>query len=142
MTTKYTPDLAERFYRECCLGKSKKEIASEMLVYADTFDEWARDEDKPEFAEAYKLGKQAQEAYWEKTGHVNIDNPRFNANIYKFITGVRFNWSEKSEQTVKNSNPPTSEAELNQLIKEKLKALGLSDTDVKSGQNGTALTSQ
>lgn len=129
--TKYTPDLAERFYRECCLGKSKKEIAAEMLIYADTFDEWARDPDKPEFKEAYELGKQAQEAFWETQGRINLDNPRFKESLYKFITGVRFNWSEKSEQTVNNSNLQVSENELDQLIKEKMKALGLSEADAK-----------
>lgn len=128
---KYTPDLAERFYRECCLGKSKREIAAEMLIYVDTFDEWARDPDKPEFAEAFKLGEQAREAYWESLGRVNIDNPRFKESLYKFITGVRFGWSEKSEVTTKSDAPATG-TELDNLIKEKLKSLGLTDTDVKS----------
>jgi hypothetical protein len=128
---KYTPELAERFYRECCSGKSNKEIAAEMLVRAEIFNDWANDPDKPEFRDAYELGKQAQEAFWEQQGRINLDNPRFKESLYKFITGVRFNWSEKSEQTVKNNNAPASEAELDQLIKDKLKALGLSESDVK-----------
>lgn len=137
---KYTPELAERYYRLSCEGKSKRQIAAEMLIYADTFDEWARDEDKPEFAEAFRLGRQAQEAYWDGLGQNNISNPAFKEGLYKFITGVRFNWSEKSEQTVKNSSTPASEAELNQLIQEKLKKLGLNDTDVKR-ESSTPLSS-
>lgn len=138
--TKYTPELANRYYRLSCEGKSKREIAAEMLIYADTFDEWARDEDKPEFAEAFKLGRQAQEAWWEALGRINIDNPKFKEGIYKFCTGTRFGWSEKTEQTIKTDNKPSSEAELDQRIKEKLKALGLNDTDVKP-ESGTPLSS-
>jgi hypothetical protein len=141
MPTKYTPDFAERYYRLSCEGRSKKQIAADMLVYADTFDEWARDADKPEFAEAFKLGRQAQEAFFDKMAFDNMDNPKFKEGLFKYVTGMRFGWSEKSEQTIKNTLSPTSEVELDQRIKEKLKALGLNDTDVKPEQSRTPLSS-
>lgn len=128
---KYSPDLAQRFFVLCSLGKSMKEIATEFLVNVDVLASWAKDENKPEFKEAYELGKQAMEAYYDRLGHDNLDNPRFKEGLYKFITGVRFNWSEKSEQTIKNKENSATEAELDLLIKDKLRALGLTDTDVQ-----------
>lgn len=128
----YTPDLAARFYEACLLGKSVKEIASEFLVRTETIYKWARDEDKPEFKEAYELGMQAAEVFFEKMGRDNLveAKPYFRESLFKFITGVRFNWSEKHEQTIKKDETPANEAELDQLIKDKIKQLGYTPQDV------------
>lgn len=129
---KYTPDLASRFYALRCQGKTLSQIATEFLVDRRVFPDWAKDEDKPEFKEAYELGEQAAESHWEGLGQDNLDNPRFKESLYKFITGTRFGWSEKLEKTIKNTTPALPDAELSQLIMEKLKALGLSESDAKS----------
>lgn len=128
----YTPDLAARFYAACCLGKSIKEIASEFMVRTETINRWAKDEDKPEFKEAYELGKEAAEVFYEKMGRENLteSKPYFKESLYKFITGVRFNWSEKHEQTIKKDETPANEAELDQLIKNKMEQLGYTPQDV------------
>jgi hypothetical protein len=114
----YRPELSKVFLDLSKLGKNITQIAAELRVTTRTLDMWANDETKPEFKEAYELGRLYREAFWMKKGEDNLTNPAFKEGLFKFLTGIYFKWSEKTEQTVKDERAPASDAELDARIKQ------------------------
>ena len=65
---KYSPDLCEKFIELKTQGLSDLEVAAHFNLDVRTLYRWAKDERKPEFIEAWEIGSQRAEAWWEGLG--------------------------------------------------------------------------
>lgn len=81
-------------------GLSPVEIAAEFGVSMKDLKKW--DETFEEFHIAYEVGAALHEAWYVKQGKDNLDNMRYNTTLYKYLTGNKLGWAEKTES--KNLN--------------------------------------
>lgn len=81
-------------------GLSAVEIAAEFGVSMKTLKKW--DETFEEFHEAFEVGAALHEAWYIQKGKDNLDNMRYNTTLYKYLTGNKLGWAEKTES--KNLN--------------------------------------
>lgn len=104
-------------------GLSTMQIAKEWGISPRTIHLWAKDEKKPEFIEAYKLGNEYEEAHWEGIGW-GLANGTIKGNgiVYIYSMKARFGgkWLNDGkhntlEITTKHQN--MSDEELNRMIK-------------------------
>ena len=106
-------------------GKSVTQVAASLGVCRDTFYQWYKHEDKPEFKEAVDLGMTLSEAFWENLGLEgtmgNLSNFKPVSWIYTMKCRFRERWIEtnKSQVEFSTDTKDMSDKELN----EKLKAL-------------------
>ena len=120
-------------------GKSMVQIAAIFGVDKTTMRDWAKDIKKPEFMEAYRLGRTCSEAYWEEVGQRGAKGlaQRFNAPAWCKIMGTRFkdDWAEVSTQKIelKNEFKSMSNEEIDDTIKTLLAQRNLNKTPNDSG---------
>lgn len=77
-------------------GKSLVETAYDMGIPYITLWHWAhKDENKPEFLNAIKIGEKLSEGWWEKMGRLNIGNKEFNSILWMMNMSNRHGWSRK-----------------------------------------------
>jgi len=83
------------FIRLAKEGMSEVEIAAEIEVSVGTMRDWA---DKfTEFNTAYEVGQALHESWWIQEAKENLDNRSYNVGLFKFITGNKLGYSEKTE---------------------------------------------
>jgi len=73
-------------------GNSRAMFCAEVKIAVKTFYNWL--EMHPEFSDAYEVGTQMSQAYWERLAAKNIGTPNFNYSIWAAIMRDRFNYSE------------------------------------------------
>jgi len=69
-------------------------------INQDTFYEWLKDENKPEFSELIKKGKLKSLLWWERKGKEGLEAGKLNPAIYCFIMKSRFkeHYGEEKEK--------------------------------------------
>lgn len=130
MKSKYNPDMCAVFVRLSQAGLSEQEIAAHFMVNLSTIQRWETSYE--EFRDAKALGKVMREAHYFKMGRdACISNDPFREGLFKYLTGVMFNWSEKHEVT--DVKAPKTEEELDQRIKDLEAKLKVDSDDNSSG---------
>ncbi|MCK5608516.1 hypothetical protein KAR91_41930 [Candidatus Pacearchaeota archaeon] len=61
----------------------------------DLWTRWMKEEE--EFSETVKYGKLLSEAWWQRSGRVNIEEPKFNSTLWYMNMKNRFGWKDKQE---------------------------------------------
>lgn len=101
--TKYKPEKHPILYIEYAReGLSPVEIAAKFEVGEATLDKWA--EKYHNFQVAHDIGKVLHEAWWLTKGKEGLDSRNFNTVLYKFLTGNKLGYSDKSESRNFNTN--------------------------------------
>lgn len=127
MTLKYTPEFADQFIELKTQGLSDLEVASHFNVDARTLYRWRKDLTKPEFIEAWEIGSQREEAWWERLGRLGTagEVKGFVPVSYIYSMKARFGgkWLQDGKHntlaiTTKHEN--MSDKELNAQIKRML----------------------
>lgn len=123
----YTPELAEKFIELKTQGLSTLEVAAIFNVARKTIYQWKDDPKKPEFIKAWEIGRDREEAYWERMGREGTQGmfPKFNAVSYIYNMKTRFggHWKDDGKHNTLSIDAKyenLSEKELNKLIQEKL----------------------
>lgn len=104
MRPKAQMDLPEGWYNTVL--SLYKEGASDVEVKAwiyeqrgsfsnDLWERWIKEE--PEFSETIKVGKMLSEAWWQKSGRQELQNPKFNYTGWYMNMKNRFGWKDKQE---------------------------------------------
>jgi len=94
--TKYDPVFCERVIEYGKEGMSKVEMACNLEISRDSFDEYEKVH--KEFSEAVKEAISYSQAWWEKKGRNAVFNSaNFNATAYTFNMKNRFknDWSDR-----------------------------------------------
>ena len=149
MTLKYTSEFAEKFIELKTQGLSDLEVAREFAIDVRTLYRWRSDPNKPEFQEAWEIGGQREEAWWENLGRRGTagEVKGFVPVSYIYSMKARFGgkWLQDGKHntlaiTTKHEN--MSDKELNAQIKRMLdkelviNTVPLSGTTVPSNEYG------
>lgn len=102
-------------------GKSVRQFCRDMNFSPDAFYKWLKLH--PELNDAFIRGRQEQQAWHEDLARNNYTNHKFNTNLFKFMTNVLFDWTEKKvvEQTNTHKLDEANIAELETAKKAHLK---------------------
>jgi DNA-binding XRE family transcriptional regulator len=98
---KYTPEMCDIVVNLFTQGFTQEEVCSFLGVTPWTMIEWRKkggDMYHPEFAEAFKLAKVHQKAWWFGEGRKNLTNREFNTNLFKLYMANMFGWDEKEKE--------------------------------------------
>ena len=111
--TLYKKEHCETAMRLGADGASRAEIAETIGVHRDTLHEW---EDRhPEFSDAMKRAKQAEQVWWERKGRVGMEADKFNSAVWAKNMNCRFpkDWRDVQavDLTVKRHEDALSEIE-------------------------------
>ena len=93
--TKYRSEMCsvlEAMMRE---GASQIEVMAELRICKETFYRWI--DENEEFSKSLALGNLLSQAWWEKTGRVNLENKKFNHRAWYMNMKNRFQWSDKPD---------------------------------------------
>ncbi len=93
--TKYNDDFPAKLSKAMYEGKSVARFCRDERINPDTFYEWVKKHEK--FTEAFHIGKNDCEAFWEDWLVNNLDNKNANAGLVKMFFTNRFGWSDKKE---------------------------------------------
>jgi hypothetical protein len=121
--TKYRPEMIDIMLDLKGQGQSDIEVAVALGINAITMVRWADDATKPEWQEAWALGKQRCEAWWERLGRlICLGEIKSSPVSYIFNMKCRFGgkWLEdgtRNKLEVTNKTHNMSDKELNQRIK-------------------------
>lgn len=103
----YDPAFCEQVIELGKEGKSKAQMAAHFDVARSTIDKWA--EAHEEFSEALNRAMAHCQAWWENKGMTGMEQPVFNAAVWKKSVEARFreDYTERQEQTHKGdpNNP-------------------------------------
>jgi len=86
-------------------GASLKEVYPLLGITKHTH--YSLMENVEEYSDTIKRGKALSEAYWERLGRINLENPKFNHVLWYMNMKNRFNWSDRQEVD-HNINVPVS----------------------------------
>jgi hypothetical protein len=117
--------MAEQIYNEAmceeakqllAAGKSIARVATNLGVCRETIYEWC--EKHPEFARAFKQGKDAAQAYWEDLGEEGArgEIKNFSAPTWIFTVKNRFREDYKEEKQDQNSVGAVVDKLLDRLV--------------------------
>lgn len=117
--TKYSPDLPEKYLSLAKEGKSPVQIGAALYCSPQMFYQWANE--YSDMKEALELGKILQMAKYEDYGEKGMNGftKGWCAATFKYLTGVKFGWSEKHEISAADDKELTDEE-----ITKRLAALG------------------
>jgi hypothetical protein len=97
-------------------GYSDVEIKATIYSWRGSFsnrlwDRWMKEEE--EFRETILMGRMLAEAFYMKEGRENMNNPKFNNQIWYLTMKNRFGWSEKAPEqpTADQDTLPEQEVE-------------------------------
>jgi len=76
-------------------GCSPVEVAAEMGIGESTLKKWA--ETYSEMAMAFEIGKSLHESWWLNQGKNALNTRGFNTNLFKYLTGNKLGYSDKTE---------------------------------------------
>ena len=87
--SKYKPEFCEKIIEVAQRGGSITRMAIEGCgVEKATMYDWA--EAHPEFSNALTRAREISQLWWEKKAEENVDNPKFNAALWKMNVASRF----------------------------------------------------
>lgn len=78
-------------------GAADIEIRVMLGISNDLWGRLMKEEAK--FSETIEYGRALSNAWWVKTGRVNLNNKDFSAPLFKINMANRFNWREKQDHT-------------------------------------------
>lgn len=81
-------------------GAADIEVRAMLELSNDLWERFMEDEQK--FSETIKKGRVLSEAWWTKTGRVNLENKDFSSPLYRINMANRFDWREKQDTDVKS----------------------------------------
>lgn len=134
---KFAKQLLEHFKPETKIDDDGKErpvmgefptlagFAAKIGIHRDTLHQWANDEDKPEFSDAYKMAKEFQEDYLVK----HALHGRLNATFAIFTAKNVLGWRDKQPGEAADVNvninnaSKLDDAQLDKAIEDKLAKL-------------------
>lgn len=71
----------------------------------DLWERWVKED--AEFSETIKVGKMLSEAWWSKSGRVNLSNKEFSFTGWYMNMKNRFGWTDKQDVNQKTENSGT-----------------------------------
>ena len=123
--TKYRPEMCSTVVKLMSDGKSVTQVAASLGVARNKIYKWAKDEDKPEFKEAFQLGQTMSEAWWEDFGRRGTmgELPNFKPVSWIYTMKCRFRdrWMDRTESKIEFSDAAKDLS--NKELEEKLKVL-------------------
>lgn len=137
--TKYEAYMPAKLVELCSEGRSMVQVAREFGISKDTIYDWAKDINKPEFMQAYKLGRTCFEAYWEEIGMKGAKGVlvKFNPMAWDRLmrTRCKDEWSESaiSKIELKNELKSMTNKEIDETIKTLLAARQSNNQNNNSG---------
>jgi hypothetical protein len=96
----YSPDMLPVILELMEQGASKVEVCAAIGICNDTLIEWCKPTGtyyNKAFSETVKKGEQLSQAWWEKNGRKNLENPKFNYTGWYMNMKNRFKWADKQE---------------------------------------------
>lgn len=140
----FKPEYCAEVIQLASEGRSMVQIAAGWKITEDTIRNWAKDLNKPEFMEAYRVARTCNEGYWEDVGQKGAKgvNPKFNYAAWSRIMGVRHkkNWAEVNQSKIelKNEFKTMSSKEIDEAIKLLLAQRALQKTTDKTDDSGSS----
>jgi hypothetical protein len=93
--TKYKSEYCEKVIELMAEGASKTEVCAEIGICYDTFLDWQKA--NKEFSESVKRGDKLSEAWWLKSGRLNLENNKFSYTGWYMNMKNRHGWKDKQE---------------------------------------------
>jgi hypothetical protein len=106
--TSYKPDMCPQLVAKMATGRSFQNAVTMMGISYMTACLWIKQpvEDEPnpfyheDFFYSYKLGMYLNELWWDEKGKQNLDNPKFNNNLYMMFRTNKHGWTRRLEGKV------------------------------------------
>ena len=102
-------------------GKTPKELVKEVGVSLATMKRWVST--YPDFAAAWGIGMELNEAWWDKLGRENLENKDFNNSLYSMFRANLHGWSKKKTEEVIETKRAELRVDLGRLELEDLESL-------------------
>lgn len=98
--SKYKEEMGEVVIDMMSQGCGVMEVCAELKITKDTFYRWAKE--KEAFSDAFKIGRQLCQAWWERQGRINLKDKTFNHVLWFFNMKNRFynDWNDKRDINV------------------------------------------
>lgn len=96
LPSKYKPELCEKVIPLFKKGMSISEICLKLDLDRSCFYDYIKQ--YPEFARAVEAGRGFCEGWWDMKARRNLENPKFNANLYNVSMKYRFFLRDKSNE--------------------------------------------
>lgn len=79
-------------------GYTNTRICATLNIPGATFYRWINENE--DMKEAYEIGKEKREAWWEEVGMAGMMGkiPRFNATVYDKLTKQKLNWKDDDDK--------------------------------------------
>lgn len=122
--SKYNIEMCKTLLLLMAEGASITEVAAEINVSRDTIYDWTNPESprfKKDFSDSFIRGMTLAQAWWERTGRKNLDNNKFNGNLWALHMKNRYGWADRQQvdQTTEHKGGINiiTDAEMNGEIK-------------------------
>lgn len=96
--TDYREEYCEKLIEAMYEGKSVERFCRDIRIAKNTFYNWLKK--YPELRDAFDLGRNDCEAYWEEWLVNRLESKDVNSNLVKLLMTNRFGWSDKQEHKV------------------------------------------
>jgi len=97
-------------------GGSLVEVMVLLNISDDLYKRWLTEE--PEFSETIKKGLKLSEAWWVKTGRVNLYNKDFSPVLWYMNMKNRFGWKDRQDVTSGDQPLPKPIMEITNVSKD------------------------